>query len=97
MSKTVQKVKNSLKFKATETAGLLTGRYGVKKFTLPVKARMISNGTYMFLSFGSSSELYQIQDDGLKAMVRDADAKSLEGNSGGSPAGIQPRRDYQAS
>ena len=28
----------------------------------------------MFLSFGSSSELYQIQDDGLKAMVRDADA-----------------------
>lgn len=74
MSKTVQKVKNSLKFKATEKSGLLTVRYGVKKFTLPVKARMISDGKYMFLSFGSSSELYQIEDEGLKAMGRDVDA-----------------------
>jgi hypothetical protein len=76
MSKTVQKVKNSLKFKASEKDGLLTVRYGVKKFTLPVKARMMCDGKFMFLSFGSSSELYRVGEEGLTAMDRNEDASA---------------------
>ena len=74
MSKTVQTVKNSLKFKAQEKEGLLTVRFGVKKFVLPVAARMLCDGKYMFLSFGASSELYEINGKGLTAMDKDADA-----------------------
>ncbi len=74
MSKTVQTVKNSLKFKAQEKEGLLTVRFGVKKFVLPVAARMLCDGKYMFLSFGASSELYEVNGKGLTAMDKDADA-----------------------
>ena len=72
--KTVQNVKNSLKFKAQEKEGLLSVRVGVKKFTVPVKARMISGEDYLFLSFPASSELYKIQEGELVALDREADA-----------------------
>ncbi len=74
MSKNVQKVKNSLKFKADEKEGLLTIRFGVKKFVVPHKVRMLSDGKYMFLSFTASSELYQVVGKELKAMDKAADA-----------------------
>lgn len=74
MSKNVQKVKNSLKFKADEKEGLLTIRFGVKKFVIPHKVRMLSDGKYMFLSFTASSELYQVAGKELKAMEKSADA-----------------------
>jgi hypothetical protein len=74
MSKTVQKVKNSLKFKAEEKEGLLTIRYGVKKFVVPHKVRMLCDGKNMFLSFTASSELYEVNGKGLKAMEKSADA-----------------------
>lgn len=74
MSKNVQKVKNSLKFKADEKEGLLTVRFGVKKFVVPHKVRMLSDGKYMFLSFTASSELYQVVGKELKAMDKTADA-----------------------
>lgn len=74
MSKNVQKVKNSLKFKADEREGLLTIRYGVKKFVVPHKVRMLSDGNYMFLSFVASSELYKVEGKALKAMAKTADA-----------------------
>ena len=47
MNKSVQEVKNSLKFKADEKEGLLTIRFGVKKFVVPHKARMMSDGKFI--------------------------------------------------
>jgi hypothetical protein len=74
MKKTVQNVKNSLKFKAQEKEGVLSIRVGVKKFTVPVNARMLSDTDYLFLSFPASSELYRIKDKELEPMNREADA-----------------------
>jgi hypothetical protein len=74
MQKSVQNVKNSLKFKAAPKAGILSVKVGVKKFSLPVEARMLSNGDYLFLSFSASSELYTVSGKDLKAMSSDADA-----------------------
>lgn len=74
MQKSVQNVKNSLKFKASPKSGILSVRVGVKKFALPVEARMLSNGEYLFLSFTASSELYTISGKELKPMPSDADA-----------------------
>jgi hypothetical protein len=80
MSKTVQKVKNSLKFKAEEKEGLLTIRYGVKKFVVPHKVRMICDGKNMFLSFTASSELYEVSGKGLKSLDKGADATAIYSN-----------------
>ena len=74
MEKNVQKVKNSLKFKAEEREGLLTIRFGVKKLVVPHKVRMLSDGKYMFLSFTASSELYKIEGKQMKAMAKTDDA-----------------------
>jgi hypothetical protein len=74
MSKTVKSVKNSLKFKAQVKEGLLSVRVGVKKYTLPISARILSNGKYLFLSFPATSELFEVGGDGLVAMSPTADA-----------------------
>jgi len=74
MQKTVQNVKNSLKFKAQEKDGVLSVKVGVKKFTVPVKARMISGSDYLFLSFPASSELYHVDGKKLEALDKEADA-----------------------
>lgn len=74
MNKSVQKVKNSLKFKAEERDGLLTIRHGVKKFVVPHKVRMLSDGKFMFLSFTASSELYKVEGKQLKAMDKNSEA-----------------------
>lgn len=76
MGKSVQSVKNSLKFKADEKQGLLTIRYGVKKFVVPHAVRMISDGKHMFLSFNASSELYEIKGKNLSSMEKNADAEA---------------------
>lgn len=68
MSKTVKSVKNSLKFKANVKEGLLSVRVGAKKYVLPVAARILSNGEYIFLSFTASSELYRVKNKLLTAM-----------------------------
>jgi hypothetical protein len=72
-NQTVQSVKNSLKFKADEKPGILSVRVGVKKYTLPIKARMLSGGNYLFLSFSASSELYKVGPEGLEALPREED------------------------
>ena len=74
MKKTVQNVKNSLKFKAQEKEGVLSIKVGVKKYSVPVKARMLSSSTYLFLSFPASSELYQIDSKQITALDKDEDA-----------------------
>ena len=74
MQKSVQNVKNSLKFKAAPKAGILSVKVGVKKFAIPVEARMLSNGEYLFLSFSASSELYTINGKDLTAMPSENDA-----------------------
>src|SRR5688572_8963357 len=74
MAKTVQSVKNSLKFKAQPKPGILSVRVGVKKYAVPVDARIISSGEYIFLSFPASSELYQVKNKELSAMSSEADA-----------------------
>lgn len=71
--KNVKSLKNSLKFKATPKTGVLTVRVGVKKYVLPVEARMISGEGYLFLSFGSSSEIYEVGPKSLTPMAADAD------------------------
>lgn len=80
MAKNVQEVKNSLKFKADEKEGLLTIRYGVKKFVVPHKVRMLSDGKNMFLSFTASSELYEVTGKGLTPMDKNADATAIYEN-----------------
>ena len=74
MKKTVQNVKNSLKFKAQEKEGVLSIKVGVKKYSVPVKTRMLSGANYLFLSFPASSELYEIDSKQLTALDKDADA-----------------------
>lgn len=74
MQKSVQNVKNSLKFKASPKSGILSVKVGVKKFAIPVDARMLSDGNYLFLSFAASSELYTINGKDLAAMPSEVDA-----------------------
>ena len=74
MQKTVQNVKNSLKFKANEREGILSVRVGVKKFVVPGKARMLSDSKYLFLSFPASSEMYRIEGKNLIALDKGDDA-----------------------
>lgn len=74
MKKNVKSVKNSLKFKAQPKAGILSVRVGVKKYNLPVEARILSDEGYIFLSFPASSELFRIKDKQLEAMAPEADA-----------------------
>ncbi len=71
--KNIKAVKNSLKFKAEPKVGLLTVRIGVKKLVLPVEARMLQGGNHLFLSFGSSNEIYEIDGKNLKALGGDSD------------------------
>ena len=70
---TVQSVKNSLKYAAAEKDRVLTIRLGVKKLVLPVKARVLNSGEYLFLSFPASTEIYKIEGKEL-ATVDDAGA-----------------------
>jgi hypothetical protein len=72
--KSVQSVKNSLKFKAQEKEGVLSIRVGVKKYGVPVKARMLSSGEFLFLSFPASSELYRVDKKNLLPMDKEEDA-----------------------
>jgi hypothetical protein len=72
--RTVQSVKNSLKFKAAPKAGILSIKIGVKKYSVPVEARMLSNGEFVFLSFPASSELYKITEKELSALDAKKDA-----------------------
>ncbi len=74
MKKTVQSVKNSLKFKAQPRAGILSVKIGVKKYSVPIEARMLSNGHYVFLSFPASSELYRVENKEMQSMKSDDDA-----------------------
>jgi len=74
LKKTVQNVKNSLKFKAQEKEGVLSIKVGVKKYSVPVKARMLSSSNFLFLSFPASSELYKIDSKQLNALDKEADA-----------------------
>ncbi|MDX2065302.1 MAG: hypothetical protein SFX74_06120 [Fimbriimonadaceae bacterium] len=91
--KTVQNVKNSLKFKAAEKEGVLSIKLGVKKYTVPVKARLISSDQFLFLSFPASSELYRIDKKSLNVMDRDEDAsEAYEKLSVVRPRGTRGRR-----
>lgn len=74
MSRTVKNVKNSLKFKAQVKSGLLTVRVGVKKYVVPVEARILSGPDHIFLSFPASSELYEIKNKQLTPMSPTSDA-----------------------
>jgi len=75
--KTVKNVKNSLKFKVAPKEGLLTVRLGVKKFTLPVEARLLAGGDYLFLSFPACSDIFEVKDKGLVAMDPEADGSKV--------------------
>lgn len=83
--KSVQSVKNSLKFKAAPKAGILSMKIGVKKYTVPVEARMLSNGEYVFLSFPASSELYKVSDKNLVQLDAQSDATEVQ-------AALTPKR-----
>lgn len=65
--KTVKNVKNSLKFKVQPKEGLLTVRMGVKKFVLPIEARLLAGGDYIFLSFPACSDIFEVK--GGKTLV----------------------------
>lgn len=75
-NRSVQSVKNSLKFKAHPKSGILSVKVGVKKYQIPVEARMISGEGYMFLSFPACSELFKIENKTLKAMASNEDASA---------------------
>lgn len=90
MKKNVKSVKNSLKFKAQTKEGILSVRVGVKKYNLPVEARILSDDNYVFLSFPASSELYQVKDKQLAPMAPEADAAAAY--SALSPAKKRPRK-----
>lgn len=77
MKKTVQSVKNSLKFKAQPKSGILSVRVGVKKYSIPVDARMLSDEKFLFLSFPATSDLYRIESKQLVVMKTDEDASDV--------------------
>ena len=72
---TIQSVKNSLKYAAAEKERMLTVRLGVKKLVIPVRARVIAQGEYLFLSFPASTEIYKIEG---KEMTPVEDAGAAE-------------------
>lgn len=74
--KTVQSVKNSLKFKAKSKEGALTVRIGVKKLVLPVSVRMLQGEGYLFLSIPATSEIYSVDGAKLAALSGDTDASA---------------------
>lgn len=74
MAKTVRSVKNSLKFKAQAKPGILSVRVGVKKYAVPIEARILSTGEFMFLSFPASSEVYKISGKQLAPLGAESDA-----------------------
>ena len=92
--RTVQSVKNSLKFKASPKAGILSIKIGVKKYSVPIEARMLSNGEYVFLSFPASSELYKIENKELSAL--DAKADAADAHSSLTPKRRRGRRRREA-
>lgn len=74
VTRSVQSVKNSLKFKAQPKSGILSVKVGVKKYQVPVEARMISGDGYMFLSFPACSELMRMDNKALVPMNGNEDA-----------------------
>jgi hypothetical protein len=74
MGRTVQNVKNSLKFKAQIKQGIISVRVGVKKYVLPMEARMLSGGEYLFLSFAACSELFKVGGKVLSPLPATDDA-----------------------
>ena len=72
--RSVQNVKNSLKFKAQPKAGILSVKVGVKKYQIPIEARLISGEDYLFLSFPACSELFQVEGRTIRAMEAEEDA-----------------------
>ena len=74
MSKTVQNVKNSLKFKAQVKVKAISVRIGVRKYVVPIEARMLSGTEYLFLSFPACSELFRVRGKELAAMGAAEDA-----------------------
>jgi hypothetical protein len=77
--RTVQSVKNSLKFKAQPRSGILSLKIGVKKYAVPVEARMISGGSYLFLSFPAVSELFKVENKDLIPLPSGEDATEAYG------------------
>jgi hypothetical protein len=76
--KTVKNVKNSLKFKVAPKEGLLTVRLGVKKYVLPIEARLLAGGDYLFLSFPACSEIFEVKGGkNLEAMDANADGAKV--------------------
>lgn len=76
--KTVKNVKNSLKFKVAPKEGLLTVRLGVKKYVLPIEARLLAGGDYLFLSFPACSDIFQVKDGKtIVAMDPDSDGAKV--------------------
>lgn len=78
MSKTVKNVKNSLKFKAVPKQNLLSIKIGVKKYSVPVEARMLSKDGYLYLSFSASSELYKVDGGTLNPLTEDSEAAAAQ-------------------
>lgn len=74
MKRNVKTVKNSLKFKAQQKEGILSVRIGVRKYNVPIEARILSDDEFIFLSFPASSELYHVSGKTLTPMDSDADA-----------------------
>ena len=74
MRKSVKNVKNSLKFKALPKSGAISVKIGAKKYTVPIGARILSDGLYVFLSFPACSELFEIHHRDLRPMPPEADA-----------------------
>jgi hypothetical protein len=74
MKRNVRNVKNSLKFKAQPRPGLISVKVGTRKYTVPGDARMLTDGTYIFLSFPACSELFEIKGKDLVAMNPETNA-----------------------
>jgi hypothetical protein len=73
--RTVQYVKNSLKFKANEGEDVVSIQLGRKKYVVPVKVRFLSTDGYLFLSFPASANLFQVAEDGLVPVTTDEAAQ----------------------
>lgn len=71
---TANTARNSLKFKIEPKGSVLNIKVGTKRYAIPHACRVRQSDDYVFLSFNSSSEIYQIKDGELRALEDSEDA-----------------------
>lgn len=75
MARSLDKIKFGLKLRTERHDNLLTFRIGVKKYVLPVEARILKSDDYLFLHIPPSAEIYKLAKEGLTVVKKSSEAE----------------------